>query len=338
MELIWETFLHCKEKFQELQPASSTTLFSPSLFSLLIIIFFSFYTFKLIRSLKLNLPPSPSRLPVIGNLHQLGANLHWSLRSLSAKFGPIMLVHFCSVPTVIVSCEELSREIMNGPAFQNRPQIKLAKALFYGCTDVAFCPYGDYWREMKKICVLELFSLKRVQACRRVREEEVAEMIEKVKDRCSRKGASVDLSEMFIDIASDIVSRSALGGKYARGDGGESFGDLARKAMGLMGEFNFQDFIPYLGWIDVVTGFNARVKETVEAFHDLLDQVIEEHEARNGYKLQSDEKDLVDVFLHLQKSGNLDINLTRENLKATLLVVSAFSLLLGMQILYLQFF
>ncbi|PON72321.1 Cytochrome P [Parasponia andersonii] len=132
--------------WQELQ--KSETLFNQILISL-IIIFLSLYVVKLIRGPKLNLPPSPRRLPVIGNLHQLG------------------------------KATKISKEIMTNSVFQNRPQIKVADAFYYGCTSIAFCPYGEYWRETKKICVVQLLSLKRVQDFQYVREAEVAEMIKK---------------------------------------------------------------------------------------------------------------------------------------------------------------
>ena len=199
--------LHLLQQWwQELQ--HSETLFNPIIISLLLIVF-SLYVFKLIRGSKLNLPPSPRRLPIIGNLHQLGAVLHRSLRGLSEKYGPLMLVHFCNVPTLVVNCEEISKEIMNNSVFQNRPQIKVVDALFYRCTDLTFCPYGEYWRETKKICVRELLCHKRVQDFQYVREAEVNETIEYLR-RCSQDGASIDLSEVFVNIASNVVSISVV--------------------------------------------------------------------------------------------------------------------------------
>ncbi|PON72320.1 Cytochrome P450, E-class, group I [Parasponia andersonii] len=122
---------------------------------------------------------------------------------------------------------------------------------------------------------------------------------------------------MFVNFTSNVISTCALGRKYKREDGSESFGELARRALELIGAFNFHDIVPYLWWIDVLTGFNARVRKTVKEFDTLLDQVIEDHQQKIGE--QADKKDLVDILLSLEKDDEHEINLTRENLKAILL-------------------
>ena len=65
-------------------------------------------------------------------------------------------------------------------ALSSRPKIFSAKHLLYNCTDVAFSPYGAYWRHIRKICILELLSAKRVQSYSFVREEEVARLVSRV--------------------------------------------------------------------------------------------------------------------------------------------------------------
>ena len=294
-------------------------LFYPIVVSFLLILF-SFYVFKLVTRTNPIFPPSPRKLPIIGNLHQLGRELHQSLQAISEKHGPLVLLHFCSVPTLIVSSAELAKHIMksNDSVFHGRPRMKAADILFYGSSDLAFCPYGKYWRQAKKICVLELLSLRRVQAFQFVREEEVEEMINKIRV-CCRNGDPVKLGEMLSTISYNIVSRSAIGRKYGEEDGKESFGDLAKRAMELIGAFNFEDLVPYLGWMDVLTGFQGRVRKTVKAFHSLVDEVIEEHQQSN-HDNHSDKKDFADILLHLQKDEQFDINLTENNLKAILLV------------------
>ena len=302
-----------------------STLFNPFLFSLLLL-FSLLYFLKHTRGGKLNLPPSPPKLPIIGNLHQIGALLHRSLHAVSEKYGPLVLLHLGNAPFLVVSSSEIAREIMktHDTVLANRPQIRAARVLFHGCTDIAFCPYGEYWRQAKKICVLEILSQKRVQAFQFVREEEAAEMVKKIRDSCMN-GATIDLGEMFVNISSNIICRTALGRKYEGEDGSQSFGNLSRRAMELIGAFCFEDLFPYLKWLDVLTGFSARLRTTSNALNAVLDQIIEEHQRSDGGD-QSDKKDFVDILLNLQKNGMLDINLTQENIKAILLVSLSLSL------------
>ncbi|KDP36606.1 hypothetical protein JCGZ_08422 [Jatropha curcas] len=121
-----------------------------------------------------NFPPGPPGLPIIGNLHQLGALPHYSLWQLSKKYGPVMLLQYGRVPTVIISSAEAAKELfrINDLNSCSRPRMAGTGRLSYNYLDIAFTPYGDYWREIKKICVLELFSAKRVQSFQSVREEE----------------------------------------------------------------------------------------------------------------------------------------------------------------------
>lgn len=42
---------------------------------------------------------------------------------------------------------------------------------------MAFAPYGNYWRQLRKLCISELLSPKRVQSFRRIREEETDQLV-----------------------------------------------------------------------------------------------------------------------------------------------------------------
>nr|GMD32986.1 cytochrome P450 71A2-like [Ipomoea batatas] len=76
-----------------------------------------------------------------------------------------MLLHFGSVPVLVVSSPTAAREIMktHDSIFSDRPKSSITDRLFYGSKDVAFAPYGEYWRQVRSICVLHLLSNKRVQ-------------------------------------------------------------------------------------------------------------------------------------------------------------------------------
>ncbi|KAG6635076.1 hypothetical protein CIPAW_11G018200 [Carya illinoinensis] len=279
---------------------------------------FSFlYIFKRVfRSGKPNLPPSPPKLPIIGNLHQLGTLPHCSLRALSKKYGPVMLLYLAHAPTLVVSSAELAKEVLqkNDTIFASRPQNTVAKILLYGYTDMGFAPYGQYWRQVRKICVLELLSLKRVESFQHIREEEVASLTNKVRESCSKQ-TSVNLTEMIIVASNNIVSRCTLGQKFEEEDGKRSFGHLARRVMVQLTAFCFGDFFPYLGWLNVLTRFIPSLKATFKELDTFFDQVIEEHKIVKS----NDDEGTTHILLQLQRDGMLGFEFTDDNLKAILL-------------------
>jgi 4-hydroxyphenylacetaldehyde oxime monooxygenase len=121
------------------------------------------------------LPPGPPGLPILGNLHQMGSLPHRSLRDLARRHGPVMLLRLGAVPTLVVSSPAAAREVMKAHDVDccSRPDTPGARRLSYGHKDVAFAPYSEYWREMRKLFVVELLSARRVQATWYAREAEV---------------------------------------------------------------------------------------------------------------------------------------------------------------------
>ena len=124
---------------------------------------------------RLHLPPGPPRLPVLGNLHQMGALPHQSLRDLARRHGPVMLLRLGAVRTLVVSSAAAAREVMKTHDADccSRPDTPGPRRLSYDHKDVAFAPYSEYWREMRKLFVVELLSMRRVQATCHAREAEV---------------------------------------------------------------------------------------------------------------------------------------------------------------------
>ena len=62
--------------------------------------------------------------------------------------------------------------------------------------DILFSPYGDLWRQLRRICVLELLSPRCVQSFRRFREEEAAGLLRSVAGSCpAAKGGALEAGE-----------------------------------------------------------------------------------------------------------------------------------------------
>ncbi|XVF49792.1 hypothetical protein PTKIN_Ptkin04bG0044000 [Pterospermum kingtungense] len=288
------------------------------LFLFLILLVSLLIWLKIAKGKKLNLPPSPPKLPIIGNIHQLGKLPHRSLRDLSKKYGSLMFLQLGHNPTLVVSSAEMAREIVKNHdiLFSSRPSSTAANILIYGCTDVAFAPYGEYWRQVRKICVVELLSLRRVHSFQLVRDDEVELVINQIRN-ASVKGEFVNLTEMMMAVSNNIVSRCAIGRKFEEEDGNIKFGQLARRVEILLVSFCVGDMFPYLKWLDVLTGLIPRLNATSRYLNAVTDKIIEERRASSLDQITH--MDFVSILLQLQKDGMLEMDFTQDNLKAVIL-------------------
>ncbi|ERN14474.1 hypothetical protein AMTR_s00174p00028950 [Amborella trichopoda] len=299
---------------QWLEKATPTSFLGFLLFSLSsILLFLSLTRSKREKgtTAEAKLPPGPPKLPLIGNLHQLSKLAHRSLRDLALKYGPLMFLQLGQVPTLVVSSPAMAKAVMktHDLSFASRPHLTSTKNLLYNSSDIAFSPYGSYWRNMRKICILELLSIKRVESFRFVREEEVVRLMETIE---TSKG-TVNLSHLFLSLTNNITGRIAFGRSY------DKFYVLLNELQILLGGFSLGDLFPSMDWIDVLTGIQARQKKNFRELNAFIDLVIEDHLHPRTRASNPEFKDFVDVLLEVQKQAELDFPFTRDNLKAVIL-------------------
>jgi cytochrome P450 len=259
------------------------------------------------------LPPGPTKLPLIGNLHQLGDLPHRSFQHLSDKHGPLMFLQLGSIPTLVISSAGMAREVFktHDRIFSGRPVLFAAKKLSYNNSTMSFAPFGEYWREIRKLLILEILSARRVQTFQIVREEEVALMIDSVAVSLD----PVNLSELTLLLTNNIVCRAAFGKKY---DGGGGVYDIMCESEELLGGFCIADFFPWMGWLNKLNGLETRLEKNFRKLDELYENVIEEH--LDPTRPEPEHEDLVDVLLRLQKDSNQAIALDNEKIKAVLTV------------------
>ncbi|CAN6219866.1 unnamed protein product [Urochloa humidicola] len=127
------------------------------------------------------LPPSPWALPVIGHIHHLaGALPHRAMRDLSRRLGPLLLLRLGELRIVVASSADAAREVLrtHDPAFASRPITRTGRIMMgEDCDGLIVAPYGDGWRQLRRICTTELFSARRVRSFRALREEEVRRLL-----------------------------------------------------------------------------------------------------------------------------------------------------------------
>ncbi|TYI47263.1 hypothetical protein E1A91_D13G160800v1 [Gossypium mustelinum] len=237
------------------------------------------------RNLTQKFIPGPRKLPLIGNLHQLAGPglLHRTLRDLATKHGPIMHLQLGQVSTVVVSSAEMAKEIMktHDIVFANRPFLVVSMITTYECTDIAFSPYGNYWRHLRKICTEELLSAARVNSFQSIREEEVLNLIETIK---SNEVLAVNLNAFVSVISEESKVNSG---------------------------FLVSEFFPSLKFLDVVSGLKHRVEKIHGEADRILGNIVNDHKESIAKGIR---EDLVDVLLRLQENG--EVPLTDNNIKA----------------------
>uniref|UniRef100_A0A0D9V067 Cytochrome P450 n=1 Tax=Leersia perrieri TaxID=77586 RepID=A0A0D9V067_9ORYZ len=71
-----------------------------------------------------------------------------------------MMLRLGEVPTMVVSSRDAAREVMrlHDTAFATRPLSATMRVLINGGRNIALAPYGDYWRQIRKIAVTELLT------------------------------------------------------------------------------------------------------------------------------------------------------------------------------------
>ncbi|KAL6652519.1 hypothetical protein ACP70R_011444 [Stipagrostis hirtigluma subsp. patula] len=241
--------------------------------------------------------PCPRGLPLIGNLHQLGALPHASLAALASKHAaPLMTLRLGSVPALVVSSADAARAVFqhNDRALSGRPATCAATRFSYGLQDIVFAPPdGAFWRAARRACLSELLGAPRVRGFRDVREAEAAALVAAVTD-ASGAGSPVDLSEKLMVTSNKIVRRVAFGD-----DGDERIDSRAvlEETQKLLGAFFFADYIPSLGWLDALLGLRRRLERNFHELDAFYERVIDEH--LNKRAVSKEEEDLVDVLLRL---------------------------------------
>ncbi|CAJ1951867.1 unnamed protein product [Sphenostylis stenocarpa] len=272
------------------------TLVTVSIPAIFLVIILTFIIALCQEKLPHTLAPGPKPLPIIGNLHLLGKLPHRALQSLATKYGPIMSFKLGQVPAIVVSSPETAELFLktHDTVFASRPKIQASESLSHGSKGLAFSEYSAYWRNMRKLCTLQLLSASKVEMFAPLRREELAELVRSLKNSAASREV-VDLSELVGELMENIVYRMVLG---RTNDDRFDLKGLVHEVMNLVGAFNLADYMPWLGVFDP-QGIRRRLKKASKSFDEVLEKMIEEHESDSRDRHEKRGKDFVDILLSL---------------------------------------
>ncbi|XP_051133854.1 cytochrome P450 71D9-like isoform X2 [Andrographis paniculata] len=250
----------------------------PFLFSLFLFITSLLFITNYPKSEQKNLPPGPRKLPAIGNLHHFFTSLapHRVLANLSAKYGALMHLRLGEVSTFVISSPEFAKEIMkiHDINFANRPSFFASEIIFYNNSDIGTAPYGEYWRQLRKICTLELLSAKRVQFFQPLRGKEFANMCQFI---ASNEGSGIDLTGRVELTMCDIFTQAAIGKKTDKQD---VLISSIKEAVDLGAGLSLADVYPSIKMLRYIGGMKGKLERLHKIIDDILEDIIGDHKRR----------------------------------------------------------
>ncbi|KAJ7944798.1 putative Cytochrome P450 [Quillaja saponaria] len=300
--------------------------FSPIIFTILVVFWSLWNTFK--RSIKViaPLPPGPAGLPIVGYLPFLGTELHKKFAELAVDYGPIYKIRLGTKLCVVISSPTLVKEVVrdHDSIFANRDAPIAALVVSYGGNDIVFSPSGPDWRKMRKIFVREMLSNTNISESYGTRREEVNKSIKYVYDK---RGIPINVGELTSAIAMNTMM-SMVWGETFKGDekltnSGEKFRKLIAEQMVFLAKPNISDFFPLLAIFDLQR-IKKKTKENFLWLERIVDSVIEKRMSmglinREGVGKIEQKKDLLQILLEIREHESSSASITMTQLKAILL-------------------
>ncbi|XP_043688547.1 cytochrome P450 703A2 [Telopea speciosissima] len=258
------------------------------------------------------LPPGPPRWPIVGNLLQLGPLPHKDFAAFCKKYGPLVYLRLGSVDAITTDDPEMIREILlrQDEIFASRPRTLAAIHLAYGCGDVALAPLGPHWKRMRRICMENLLTTKRIESFAVHRAHEAQHLLRDVWAQ-SQTGKPVNLREVLGAFSMNNVTRMLLGKQYfgvksAGPDEALEFMHITHELFWLLGLIYLGDYLPIWRWFDPF-GCERKMREVEKRVDEFQKKILEEH--RKGREKKEEDggggedegrgMDFVDILLSL---------------------------------------
>ncbi|XP_018816029.1 cytochrome P450 CYP82D47-like [Juglans regia] len=269
-----------------------------------------------------SLPPEAGGAwPIIGHLHLLARSklpAHIIMGNMADKYGPIFTIRLGVHKTIVVSNSEIAKECLTtkDKTFASRPKAMVSELMGYNYAIFGLSPYGRYWRQVRRITILEFLSDQRLEMFKHIGESEVNTSIRETYQLLlnNNKLVLVEMRRWFSNITLNTVFRMVVGKRFAsatNGDKDEGNDLQCRKALTdflmFAGKFVVSDALPYLRWLDL-GGDQRGMKKSAREVDHVLEGLLEEHKQRKlSSEVKNGHQDFMDVMLSFV-TDNIEIS------------------------------
>ncbi|CAF2114185.1 hypothetical protein Bca4012_096209 [Brassica carinata] len=264
-----------------------------------------------------DLGPSPPSLPIIGHLHHFLSVLpHKAFQKISTKYGPLLHLHICSFPIVLVSSPTMAHEIFTthdlNISSRNTPAID--ESLLFGPSGFTVAPYGDYVKFIKKLLATKLLRPRAIEKSRGVRAEELKQFYLKLHDKALKK-ESIEIGKETMKFTNNMICRMSIGRSFSEENGEvETLRELIIKSFALSKQILFVNVLRRpLEMLGLMSLFKKDIMDVSRGFDELLERVLAEHEEKRE---EDQDMDMMDLLLEACRDENAEYKITRNQIKS----------------------
>jgi hypothetical protein len=228
-----------------------------------------------------------------------------------------MFLRCCELPVVVASSMEAATEIMktHDLAFATRPISRVMRqVLIDGSEGLILAPYGDGWRQLRKICTLELLSAHRVKSFRALREQDVQRLLQAVLSTPPKE--AVNMTKEISSYVADSMVRAVIGSRF--NDRKTAFFRMLEEGMKVFSRPSLPDLFPSSRLAMLISRRPRQMDQLRQATMTFMESIIQEHQLCKA--TAEEDEDLVDVLLRIQREGDQQLPLTMDNLKTVVAV------------------
>ena len=193
----------------------------------------------------------------------------------------------------------------NDVIFANRPKFVMGKYIGYDYTVVSLAPYGDHWRNLRRLSAVEIFASNRLNLFLGIRRYEIKQLLLRLSRNSVENFAKVELKSMFSELLLNITMRMVAGKRFYGDDmkdveEAREFREISKEILEFAGTSNPGDFFPILQWIDY-QGYNKRALRLGKKMDVFLQGLLDECRSNKRSDLEN-RNTMIDHLLSLQES------------------------------------
>lgn len=254
------------------------------------------------------LPPGPFPLPLMGNLHLLGDNLHVILETLSRQYGDVFRLYIGSKLVIVLSGNAIREGLVRNPAnFAGRPFMSYYKIALREDIPLVLIDYGEHWRIHRRLAhqVIKVFGTNRFEV---IIQREISDLFNRI-DHAGNQLVFIK-QEMALSIM-NIICTKIFNSRYDIGD--PEFLEMFRLQaelfrLSVVAGQSLSDVFPLLAHILPVSGDVKKLQKTNDRWRAILERKIIEHKNTFDKENLRDYTDLMlNAKIEAQNENSLDL-------------------------------